>query len=204
MSIYLSTGNKKLKPSEDTNFLIFNIPAKITCPYATPHCKKFCYAVKAETVYPDVLPSRQRNLEASKRNDFVEVMTSLIQAKKKSQRKEKLVVRIHESGDFYNKAYSEKWLAIARNCKDVVFMAYTKSFKFFDGVKLPRNFVLRASIWDDTTEEQKEIIKRNGWSTYSAVEKFTSKDAFCRCRCEDCATCGKCWSKTKDIRCEIH
>ena len=117
-----------------------------------------------------------------------------------------LIVRIHESGDFYSKEYAETWLRVAEACKGekIIFIAYTKSFEFFDGVKLPENFRLRASIWDDTTEEQKEIVERNGWPIYTAVEKFQKGDTFHRCRCNDCATCGACWSRRKDIRCEIH
>ena len=204
LDISLSSGNKKLVPSNDTNFIIFNIPSRVTCPYATELCKKYYYAVKAEKVYPEVLPSRQRNFEASKSVDFVREMSERINRKLKNQRKEKLVVRIHESGDFYNKEYAMKWLQIARNCPSATFMAYTKSFKYFDGVKLPKNFMLRASIWADTSEEQKEIVKRNKWTTYSAVESFTENDKFFQCRCADCATCGKCWSKEKHICCEIH
>ena len=204
-NIYLSNGNKKLKPSEDTNFLIFNLPAIKSCPFATEHCRKYCYARKAEKVYPDVLPARERNFKASQEKSFVDDMITLIMAKREKQHKKTLVVRIHESGDFYNKEYANKWLEIARRCKGVTFMAYTKSFKYFDGVKLPRNFVLRASIWDDTTKEQKEIVTRNNWAIYTAVQQFTENDSFTRCRCSDCATCGKCWKKSeKDIRCEIH
>lgn len=204
LNLSLSTGNKKLLPSADTNFLIFNIPARITCPYATESCKKYCYALKAEKVYPDVLPARQRNLTASRNPAFVSEMSDIINRKLKNQRKKNLVVRIHESGDFYNKEYAMKWIQIAKNCPSAIFMAYTKSFTFFDGVKLPKNFTLRASVWADTSEEQKEIIRRNKWTIYTAVDHFTDTDKFYQCRCADCATCGKCWSKEKVICCEIH
>ena len=121
-------------------------------------------------------------------------------------RKNVRFVRIHESGDFYNREYAEKWLAIMENCKgeSIKFIAYTKSVKYFDGVKLPRNFFLRASVWNDTTPENLEIIERNAWPIYTAVEKFEKGDTFTRCRCADCATCAKCWQAFRDIRCEIH
>ena len=45
----LSEGNAKLKPTGAVKYLIWNIPAIKTCPYATEHCKKACYAIKAET-----------------------------------------------------------------------------------------------------------------------------------------------------------
>lgn len=208
VELNISRRNKKLVPNADTNFIIWNIPARVTCPHATAMCKKYCYAVKAETAYKDCLPSRRRNLEETKADTFVRDMTYTILKVAAGSRKKNLIVRIHESGDFYNPAYTGKWLEIMRNCADVPgikFIAYTKSFPFFDGVKLPDVFALRASIWADTPAAFLEMIARNGWNTYSAVEKFTDADTFHQCRCEDCATCGKCWDNgTHEINCEIH
>lgn len=197
--MYLSKGNKKLKSNQFVKFLIWNLPAVKTCPNATALCKKSCYARKAEKAYPTVLPCRENNLKESQKPDFVENMISAI---KKAKDKRALIVRIHESGDFYNLEYSRKWLEIATACPDVVFMAYTKSFKYFDGVKLPKNFFLRASVWADTKAEDLETIARNKWTIYTAVEEMTK--GFTECRCDDCATCGKCWSKAKKIACKIH
>ena len=205
---YFSHKNKKLVPTADTNFLIWSLPAIVTCPNATAHCKKDCYAVKAEKQYPDVLPSRRRNFEYSRRPEFAEMVGSYIRRKFRNQRKAKLVVRIHESGDFYNQAYADAWLAIAESCLNlhgIEFIAYTKSFRFFDGKALPKNFHLRASVWDDTKPEDLATIERNGWPIYTAVDKFTDDDTFHQCRCEDCATCTECWAERfAMIACEIH
>ena len=206
-AIYVSRRNKKLVPDSETDFIIWNLPAVMTCPNRTAHCEEFCYAKKAEIAYPDCLPARKRNFKESLKDSFVEDMTKTILKIAIGSKKKKIVVRIHESGDFYNKAYVNKWLEIIDNCKfdkRIVFIAYTKSFKFFDGVKLPKNFSLRASVWDDTKESDLETIKRNGWKIYTAVDKFQKGDKFTRCRCSDCASCGKCWKNYKDIRCEIH
>lgn len=203
----VSRYNKKLVPNKETAFIIWNIPAKITCPNATELCKRFCYADKAEKVYPTVLPARQRNFKDSLKEDFTERMTYTILSIAKGTKKKNIIVRIHESGDFYNRAYVNKWLQIMDNCKAdkrIKFIAYTKSFRFFDGLKLPKNFFLRASVWADTKPEDLETIRRNGWAIYTAVEKFQKGDKFTRCRCSDCASCGKCWQRYKDIRCEIH
>lgn len=203
----ISRKNKKLQPNKETAFIIWNLPAKTTCPYATEHCKAACYAIKAEIAYPNCLPARQRNFMESLKETFVDDMTKTILRIAKGTRKNKIIVRIHESGDFYNPAYVNKWLSIMDNCKfdkRIKFIAYTKSFKFFDGVKLPNNFSLRASIWDDTKPEDLAIIARNHWNIYTAVERFEKGDSFTRCRCSDCASCGKCWQAYKDIRCEIH
>ena len=212
----LSEGNLKLVPNAETRFLIWNLPSKITCPYATEHCKQFCYAVKAENNYPDCLPSRVRHLEESKKNDFTEKMIFTIEAhlnRPVYKKASKVVVRIHESGDFYNLEYMAKWYKIAKHFKHnkkVVFMAYTKSVEYvailaLSGSPKPKNMIIRFSIWDDTKPEQIETAKKYNLPTYSAVEEFTpeikSKN---RCLCRDCAKCGKCWKNIDSIICEIH
>ena len=206
---HISDGNKKLVPNEKTGFIVWNLPAVITCPYATKNCIKFCYARKAEKAYPDCLPARMDNFNRSRDPEtFITFMSAYIATIAEKGKKAEYIVRIHESGDFYNQTYTNAWFEIIRRVnattKKVKFIAYTKSFRFFDGVKLPRNFYLRASIWDDTKPEDRETIARNNWSIYTAVDQFRTGDAFTRCRCSDCATCGKCWSRRHDIRCEIH
>lgn len=217
--ITLSERNKKLVPTENVKFLIWNLPSVITCPFATAHCKEFCYAEKAEKAYPNCLPSRLEHFRISREPDFIERMIYTIEAyliKPSYKNAKKVVVRIHESGDFYNQQYAINWVKIAEHFKynkKVVFMAYTKSITFFsDNVhsevnhkQPPKNMVVRFSIWDDTNYWDLRSAKRWQFPTYSAVDTFTKEiPSQNRCRCKDCATCGKCWGKTKNIICEIH
>lgn len=195
----LSDGNKKLVSDSNVRFLIWNLPAVKTCPFATAQCRKACYALTAEKVYPDCLPSRERNLEASKKADFVDRMVATIDwyMLAPSYMKAKEVrFRIHESGDFYRKQYADSWLEImerTKHYKNLVFLAYTKSFRYFDGVKLPENFQLLASIWSDTKKSELDIVMRNGWRIYTAIpEKYieTAKQCgFAECTCENCNNC---------------
>ena len=212
--IELSHGNKKLKNNGRVSFLIWNIPAIITCPYATELCKRFCYAMKAEKQYKTAKQSRKDHFEISRNADFVERMiyTILVELDRPANKNKKVVFRIHESGDFYNKAYVEKWLEIMRyfeNDHRIVFVAYTKSVKYFDGVNLPANFCLLASVWSDTTPANLEIIKRNNFRIYTAYKGLELENAlksgFSKCGCIDCAACGKCWNNyTSNIVVEIH
>ena len=214
MFIKLSHGNKKLKESARVGFLIWNIPAVVTCPFRTALCEKYCYARKAENIYPDALPSRQKNFDISRSADFVDRMIYTIDAElsRPKYRNKKVVFRIHESGDFYNKEYAEKWLSIARHYAgndQIVFVAYTKSVTYFDGVQLPGNFFLLASVWSDTTPENMEIIRRNNFRIYTAYKdpelENAIKAGYSLCRCDDCAGCGKCWNNyINNIACEIH
>ena len=212
--IPLSHGNKKLKNNARVSFLIWNLPAVITCPYATAHCKKCCYALKAERNYPACKPCRERHFELSRLDDFVLRMVFTISAElaRPVNKNKKIVFRIHESGDFYNKEYVKKWFEIMDYFKDekrLVFVAYTKSVKYFDGIEIPENMRLLASVWDDTTPENLEIIKRNNFRIYTAYAGAdldnALKSGFAHCPCKDCGTCGLCWNNyTNNICCEIH
>lgn len=203
----VSRKNKKLVPNDTTDFIIWNIPAIKTCPFRTKECELACYARKAEKAYPTCLPSRENNFNESLKDSFVFNMVYTILSIRKTSRKDNIVVRIHESGDFYNKVYAEKWLRIMDYCKgeNIQFIAYTKSYPYFDNVKLANNFSLRFSIWNDTTENALNTCKANNWNIYTAVKSFSDNDTFTQCRCRDCASCGYCWNNLyKDICCEIH
>lgn len=212
----LSTENLKLKSDNFIKFLIWSLPAEMTCPFATPHCKKFCYAKKSEKNYPDVLPARNFNFWLSQTEFFVPVMVRLFHeiAKKPSYKKAlHIFVRIHESGDFYNKAYMLKWYQIAEQCKDIVnlsFITYTKSFLYIEqlkaeGIEIPKNLVFRASIWDDTTSDQLKRIIDMDLPIYTAYEKGKFPADYFHCDCENCATCRACFTnKIRKIACEIH
>lgn len=214
-------GNKKLRNTENVRFMIWNLPAVKTCPFATEMCKKSCYARKAERVYTQVLPSREKNLEASKRPDFVENMVYTIEKELASRKYtgKKVVFRIHESGDFYNLEYAAKWVAIARHFENndkIVFLAYTKSLAYliragYGTKEFPKNFVVRSSLWADTSTANRDYTELYEFPIYTALTRH-DMDAerrngrtFSECRCDDCATCGECWNAEKrDIICEIH
>lgn len=211
----LSMGNIKLKSCKETKFLVWNLPAKKTCPYRTEHCSENCYACKAEKAYPNCLPAREDNLAQTFRKDFVFRMVNTIEENaEKWTKADRVVVRIHESGDFYSPVYADKWLMIARTVANdgfdnVVFMAYTKSLPYFEGKDIPANFKIRASIWDDTKPELVAMSQK--YNIYTAYDRATIDRMkaegvdFHECRCEDCGTCNECWSDNhKLIICEIH
>lgn len=215
--IRLSESNKKLIPNKDTKFLIWNVPARVTCPYATEHCKAACYAVKSERAYPSVLPSRKMHFIESLKHDFVVRMIYTIESyllKPSYKSAKRIIIRIHESGDFYNLEYMNKWYYIAeyfKYDKRIIFMAYTKSVVFVDKLATllnrykPDNMVVRFSIWDDTPQYQIDLANKYNLPIYTAVDKFNDDIQLVnRCLCVDCATCNKCWSNIHTLICEIH
>ena len=210
--INISEGNKKLVPNKLVKFLIWSIPPITTCPFTTSLCKKFCYAMKAYKAYPNARKAWNAHYRMSKKDNFVErmVYTILAYASKPSYKEANVIVfRIHESGDFYNQEYTDKWLQIAEIIgaiePKVKFMAYTKSVEFFKGKEIPQNMTVRFSLWSDTDPSQKALAESMGLPIYTAVESFTNEPKKERCECVDCGKCCKCWSKKFEmLKCEIH
>lgn len=208
--ITLSKGNKKLVSTDKVKFLIFNLPAQITCPCSTPACRALCYAKKSERIYPQVLPCREENFKATLEPDFIADMVFAIQTeiKKRSYIGKKILFRIHESGDFYSKSYALDFIIIAKFFPNIQFLAYTKSIKYFEFVELPDNFTVRASIWHDTPQNDLQRVNRMDLPTYTAldVQAFTEESEAIKCHCSvGCGDCQMCWYKSiKNIVTKIH
>lgn len=130
------TSNRKLQKQ---NIASFDLPQGHTCPFAG-ECLKFCYAAKGSYNYPNVKNKYARNYEASLKDTFVKEANDSIKALPNVK-----FFRIHSSGDYYNKAYVQKWVEIAKQNPEKVFYSYTKSVILFKNVDLPKNFVITQS-----------------------------------------------------------
>lgn len=158
----LLTQNSKLKKTSKTNNLrVFNfgIPAQDTCLWAGD-CKKYCYASKGAYIWSNVKPAFQRRLEATKQDDFPQVMIAEIIRKKAD------VIRIHDSGDFYSREYLHKWFKVMESLPQVKFYAYSKSLPLLKGERLPANFTLikseggkRDDLIDPKSDRHARIFK---------------------------------------------
>ncbi len=138
----LLTQNSKLKKTSKLNGLrVFNfgITAGLTCPQAGA-CAKFCYAKKGTYSWGNVKPAFQKRFEITKQDDFCELIFEEIVNKQAD------IIRIHDSGDFYNMEYLSKWLKIIEALPHVKFYAYTKSLDLFEHVTLPDNFTVIYSM----------------------------------------------------------
>ena len=152
----LLTQNSKLKKtSKLTGQRVFNfgIPAyksasgKLTCPFAG-ECVKFCYAKKGAYIWGNVKPAFEKRYELTKTDDFVNEMNKEI-AKKKPD-----YVRVHDSGDYYSKAYLDKWIEIAIHNPHVRFYSYTNSVEMLKSVELPDNYDI---IFSDSGKQKDKI-----------------------------------------------
>jgi hypothetical protein len=136
----LFTRNSKLKKAE-YNTVNFGIPALKTCPEADK-CKEFCYATKGAFRWPTVKKAYEYRYQATRQTNFIELATETLKKKRATH------VRIHDSGDFYNKEYLYKWYEIARNLPSKTFYAYTKRVKLLkDNESLkPKNMIIIYSL----------------------------------------------------------
>lgn len=216
--LLFSDGNEKLVSSKRVRFLIFNLPSVKTCPNATPHCIDKCYAKRAEAFREEARDCRARNYALSRESWFKDLLIKEIELRLQTpsfKGAEFIFVRIHESGDFYSADYLADWLFVARYFlyeSRMFYGFYTKSFDLFKSVDLPRNMTPSASLWDDTTEEDRELIAelvKRGWQIYSAdtaeriAERKKNGERFHVCTCADCGACAFCYKPHKGARTDV-
>ena len=167
-TLKFSKGNGKLR-----NRLIFSLPAGYACPHAGV-CKTFadrttgaitdlpqytgvtttqdyrCFAAMAE-VRPTVREARWHNWDLLRETmcmngNQVTLLRDLIDFSLLMQPAKDLV-RIHESGDFWNENYMKAWIMVAKARPQQKFYAYTKSLGMWYNLRdfIPSNFYLTAS-----------------------------------------------------------
>jgi len=120
----------------------FDLPAGYTCPAANL-CKSFsnretgkitdsktmkyrCYAASVEARAPDARRAHWHNFDLLRGKTESE-MGVLIESSLPNGVK---VVRIHASGDFFNKAYFYAWAGVALAHPEITFCAYTKILEY--------------------------------------------------------------------------
>ena len=186
-------GNAKLGKQT----LIFNLPAGRTCPGAL-HCKSWavlnangkrtiqdgketifrCFAASGEVQYDGAFNSRAENLQTivnylHQGVDYTADQISVAIQHFRTRNTE--LVRIHESGDFFNPLYLHAWVKVAKSNPGLKFYCYSKSLHIFQEFgldNLPENFYLTASyggVFDNMIDQG--LFKR-----YAKVFK-TEEDA---------------------------
>ena len=155
----LLTQNSKLKKtSKELGLRVFNfgIPAyksasgKLTCPMADA-CVKFCYAKKGAYIWSNVQPAFEKRYQLSKTDKFVDAMNAEIRKKKPDY------VRVHDSGDYYSRAYLKKWIEVAIHNPKVRFYSYTNMIDMILKTSLPDNYDI---IFSDSGKQKHLIDER--------------------------------------------
>jgi len=102
-----------------------------------------CFSASQEARLTNVYNSRKKNFE-SLRGKSSDEMVSII----RDQMPKNLgICRIHVAGDFFNPAYFEAWMKVARLNPNRLFYAYTKSLPYWvNNIEIiPDNLILTAS-----------------------------------------------------------
>lgn len=155
----LLTQNSKLKKtSKALGLRVFNfgIPAyksasgRVICAMADK-CVDWCYAKKGAYIWSNVQPAFEKRYELSKTDKFVEAMNDEIKRKKPDY------VRVHDSGDYYSKAYLQKWIQIAIHNPNVKFYSYTNMVDMVLNTSLPDNYDI---IFSDSGKQKHLINER--------------------------------------------
>jgi hypothetical protein len=141
----------------------FSLPAGYTCPFAklckstadretgkikdTKDTEFRCYAASQEAIYKNTRNSRWRNFDLLKEAKTKDGMYKLIKDSLEYNLPTANLIRIHESGDFFNQEYFDAWLQVAKEKPSTTFYAYTKAIPYWVARigSIPKNFKLNAS-----------------------------------------------------------
>ena len=218
---FICKGNTKLldfdnpENGEKIRYAQFSTRPLLDCPFKSAGCSIVCYATKGLHNFPSVKENRKAAKVETEKADFSENMIFTIETEFKSARYNgnHMMLRLHESGDFYSLAYLEKWVDVFSHFLDnsennLTVCFYTKSFQYFldiDDSKaetinkcLAKNVVAISFSVDDTTDKEQiarlaKLLKRFPLANvYYCTENVETVKHDSVCDCADCAKCAKC------------
>jgi hypothetical protein len=149
-------GNDKIQKA-----YTFSLPAGFSCPGALqclsranrdgggltdgPATLFRCFAASEEARLTEVRMIRWHNFDKLKECASTEEMVALIQ---KSMPADAKMIRVHVSGDYYNRNYFKAWIEVARLNPQIVFYSYTKSLPLWIELRdsAPANLRITASF----------------------------------------------------------
>lgn len=206
-------GDKIYKPFASGNLklssycLIFDLPSIITCKYACSGC----YALKAERMFKNVREKRLLNLliineiinHGEKRDFFLDVFYKNLKSFNKVFKNP--IVRIHSSGDFFNKDYFNFWIEIVETFKSIKFYTYSKQltnreieeinnkYKNFNIVKSLIEINNKTFLNFGTLEEIQKIktsLEALGQKAFICDYGIQETSLKCLDGCKKCLTCS--------------
>lgn len=165
-----------------------NVPAIKTCREDAP-CKKLCYANKGNFKFPKVVKSYEENLRRFL-EEPKEAEEDILQ-----QLPYIGFCRIHASGDFVNREYFEMIVRIAKKCKRVKFMAFTKKYELVndyisEGNTIPSNLKILYSGWNGLEMNNPHNIPTAYVNLKHETDCRIKKSAIpCGGKCDRCFAC---------------
>lgn len=130
------TQNAKMKRSSQNGIHLYNfgIPAfksqngTLTCPNAL-NCVSGCYARSGAYIWSNVSQAFEARLKLTQSENFERVIMFHIDTLLARHKSGLVLIRVHDSGDFYSTSYQLAWYHVAscyQNEPRVQFYAYTK------------------------------------------------------------------------------
>lgn len=158
--------NSKIQKSGNNEFVFFNLTLPsykglwydeklnefkfvTTCPKAG-NCKLVCYARKGSYIqFPSafIFSAKVLNFLLNDWQGFKHQLINEIKSENAtiSSKNMRMVVRWHDSGDFFNEKYLKIALDIAKEIPTVIHYAYTKSVSLINKSNIPKNFIFNFS-----------------------------------------------------------
>ena len=149
-------GNStKMQMTEDkhpgTIFRNFSIPAgPEICRFCT--IGPMCYTNNGRMVWKPIRQAYEKNLEMVKDGTIWDRIEKELKALERKAEREgaQVYIRVHDTGDYFSKAYLENWLEVARDHPTIIFYSYTKAVgwvkEYMDLGEVPDNYRFVFSI----------------------------------------------------------
>jgi hypothetical protein len=197
----LSTGN--IKVGDDT--LIINMNAATDCPSAALGLCKLggkCYALKAERLYPRVLPFRRRQAAYWQANSALKIASDILAIVGRMKNKPRYV-RLSESGDFESQADVMKAELIAMHLqKNAGIKTYTYSARSDLNFKDCTYLAVKGSGHDNGNNGMAIARPKKALSGGRTYTEDGRKFSVCPSDCRKCKMCKN--MKGLDIVFAIH
>lgn len=174
---HVSVGNRKI--GRDT--AIFNITPAATCPadkLGLCEISAKCYAKKAERLYPQVLPYRERQTEIWDKYTFKQIADAIGTKSKRLK-----YFRLNESGDFRSQDDIVKFHAVATHLWNKYRI---KSYCYTARRDLALTKDSRAGEYLTFTTSG---YQQAGFNSFYPVKEFSGENLECRGDCSRCNLC---------------
>jgi hypothetical protein len=188
----LKISNENKKIGKDT--LIINITSATDCPSKRLGLCNIegnkCYALKAERLYPQVLPYRRAQERIWSYHTAQAIGDELVRIAKRRKRTPIRYIRFSEAGDFRNQIDVEKMKRVAQivGQEGIVVYGYTARHDLYFN-DLPPNMAINGSGF---------MVS----NMFTAVKSVLEEEIVCPGNCRTCELCKT--AKNLDIKVRYH
>jgi hypothetical protein len=162
-----------------------------TCPGATTgnggcldvrdgHKRQTCYMAKIVMIYKavgNVLQSNTEMLSGKSVDEMVEVCKNTVAEFIKKNKGDNLFFRLHYSGDFFSKEYTEAWAITVKQYPNVHFWVYTRSHDMIDPLLGLDNITVFLSCDPSNYDKVKQIFEDKKQNNKNLGMAFMGNDA---------------------------